>query len=435
MNQPKSKSIVQELKDKAVEALVDDAEEPIQKNTHSYAELYLEKDAPQNFIINDLIPDEEVCVLIGVDGIGKTQICSQLCFAIGTKRENFLGLTLNIKHGRALVVATEDSKVKFTRAIVKIAKGMDPNHKPEDVNVHFTEGGNFDDMNSFIKEIVDFLKVTPVDLIILDALQDLFLFIDGEVNSNKDANKILNIIQKQICNVYKCSAIVIHHASKTSAQKKQESGKFFLVKNDSQGAGRITQKPRTVLGLTHDFASSAVEDSTTYTNYLHVLKTNLASRHYMKNAISLTFDQATLLHESNGLVNIEQYENADKTATDFTPTKKPMAKEITLDEHKAKVTSAFEHEDSLSRKELVAKLRGLYGVGGNKIEEKGGYLSYLTDLGLIVGDVGIFRKGGVSDFKMPISTENWEVDPVKKDESIIIKPNFLSGDEEFDTPF
>lgn len=440
-------SITQELKDKAVDALKG-SDEPIQKYTYSYAELHAEKDIVQNFLIDDLIPDEEICAMIGVDGIGKTQICSQLCFAIGTKRTNFLGLNLNVKHGNALIVATEDSRKKFTRAITKIGYGLDPKHDPKVVGVHFTEGGDFADLPSFIKEIVDHLKKFPCDLVVIDALQDLFLLIDGEVNSNSHANKILNTIQIEICNKYKCAVMLIHHASKSSARAKQEKGKFFLVKDDSQGAGRITQKPRTVLGLTHDFASSAIEDSTTYLNYLHVLKTNLASRRYMQNAISLTFDQSTLLHESNGLVNIEQYENSDKTANDFTPTKKPMAKEITIDQHKDKLTAAFGEKETLSRKELVAQLRSLYGVGANKIEEKGGYLSYLTDFGLIVGDVGIFRKGSTSDFKMPISSENWDVvqTPIengvfitidKPKNDIIIKPNHLldGGSNESDIPF
>ncbi len=113
-----------------------------------------------------------------------------------------------------------------------------------------------------------------------------------------------------------------------------------------------------------------------------------------------------------------------------------MAKEITIDQHKEKIITAFGDKETLSRKELIAQLRGLYGVGGNKIEEKGGYLSYLMDFGLIVNNSGVFRKGTVEEFKMPISAENWDAPAIiKPDVDIIIKPNIIDPLEDPDCPF
>lgn len=412
-----------ELKKKAVEALGENT--PV-KYTYSYAELRKMKSEVQDFIINDLLPAGELAILIGVDGVGKTQITSQLCFSIGTKRDNFLGLKLNLVHGQAIIAATEDSVKKFSNSICKIGDGLDPNHNPDKVGLRFIEASEFPDLPSFIAEIDSLLKEQKAELVIVDAFQDLLLLIDGEINSNSNCNKAMAPFQS-LCKTHGCSIVFIHHASKTSAKEKQAKNKFFLEKNDSQGAGRITQKPRTVLGLTHDFSSSAVEDSTTYTNYLHVLKTNIAGRTYMKNAISLTFDQNTLLHEATGLVNIEAYESADKTASDFTPVKKPMAKELSFADHQLKVDLIFEKKDSLSRKDLVDAMRGFYGVGKNKIEEAGGYLSYLTEHGLIIGNVGVFRRGEESEFKMPISAEDWNSMP--KPPEVDTKPNDL--DEPF----
>lgn len=428
--QPKTEA--QKIKDKAVDVL-NPVKEKEDQFTWSYAELYKDKDIVQNFLVPDLIPDGEVCGLIGVDGVGKTQLMSQLAFCVGRKRKHFLNLTLNVKHGNALIVATEDSKKKFTKAIVKIANALEPGHKPEEVGIHFMEGGSFSTLETFILEIERNLKLRPTDLVIIDALLDTFLLINGNPNDSSDANVILNEFQVRICNHFSCTVIFIHHASKSSARAKQEKGKFFLVKDDAQGSGRITQKPRTILGLTHDFASSSEEFSTTYTNYLHALKVNLSSRHYVKNAIHLTFDQATLLHEAGGLVNLDQFENTDRTVTDFAPTKKPMAKEIDIEQHKLNVNDVFADDDSLSRTDIVKKLKVVYGVGQNKIEEKGGYLFHLTDLGLVVQNTGIFRKG---DFEapvatMPISKEDWN----KPTQSFTIKPEINTDQDDNETPF
>lgn len=426
-NTPTSKQ--QDLKNKAIEQL-NTGEAEKEQHTWSYAELFKEKDLVQNFLIPDLIPDEEVCALIGIDGVGKTQLMSQLAYCVGTKKKHFLGLNLNVKFGSALIVATEDSKKKFTKAIVKIATNIDPDHNPDEVSVHFTEAGIFDDMEKFMGEIERNLKIRKTDLVIIDALQDVFLLIDGEINSNSHATKILSQFQN-LCNKFQCSVIFIHHAAKTAIKGKQDKGEFFLKKDDSQGAGRITQKPRTVLGLTHD-TKSATSEGTQYTNYLHALKVNVSSRHYMRHAIKCTFDTSTLLHEQDGTVDIEEFENADRNATDFTPNKKPMAKELDIEQHKRNVTSCFEHDRVLTRREMVGSLQLHYGVGKNKVEAKDGYLNYLLDIGLIINKDGLFQKGGEQDFKLPISTENWDT-PAPPD--VITPQDDTDPLPDYDTPF
>lgn len=420
--------------DKIKEQAVEQLGEPTAavKYTYTYAELHKLKNVKQEFLVPGLIPYGAMAVMIGVDGVGKTQITSQLGFCVGTKRDSFIGLQLNVKTGETIIAATEDAVEKFAGSIGKIGDGLDPNHDPEKVGLRFVEASEFPDLPAFIAELDRLLKDKNADLVVVDAFQDLLLLIDGEINSNSNCNKAMSPFQG-LCKKYGCAIIFIHHASKTSAKEKQAKNKFFLEKNDSQGAGRITQKPRTVLGLTHDFASSAVEDSHTYTNYLHVLKTNIAGREYMKNAISLTFDQNTLLHESTGLVNIENFETADRTANDFTPEKKAMPKQIDFAEHRAKVDVIFENKDSLSRKDLVEAMRGVYAVGKNKIEQAGGYLSFLIEHGLIQGNVGVFRKGDENEFKMPISSEDWD-STTQVEKPLDINPKDQLPDD-LDTPF
>lgn len=371
------------------------------KNTYSYEELHELKDEEQKFLIPELIPSNAVAGLIGEDGIGKTQLCIQLCLHIAMKRRKFLGLELNAIHHRCLIVATEDSRQKFTKAITKQAYALNPDHKPKDILIDFTEGGNFDEIATLEAEIVRLLKVKKYDLVVLDAFSDLFTMMDGEINSNSDARKILSMCQ-QLCNKYETTLIFIHHAAKTKIVAKRKEGKLFLEKNDTQGAGAISQKPRTILALTHD-DKSIREEGRYFNNFLHVLKANLMSKLYVTQAIQLEFDTTVLLHTDTGFVDIQildselQQQNADPNQS----ARKPTPNEIPLVTHLEYVNSAFGSNQHLSRKDLVNKLKSKdsYDVGENKLQQKGGYLEFLTDNGIIVNFNGIFRKAstGSSD--------------------------------------
>jgi len=366
-----------------------------EKNTFSYAELHELKDEEQLFLIPELLPSHAVCGFIGEDGIGKTQLCIQLCLHIAMKRRTFLGLPLNPVHNRCLMVATEDSRQRFTKAIIKQAYALNPAHNPKDVLIDFTEGGNFDEIATLHAEIIKLLKLNSYDLIVVDAFSDLFGLIDGEINNSGHARKLIGILQ-QICNVYKTTVIFVHHAAKTKIVQKKKDGKIFLEKDDSQGAGAITQKPRTVWGLTHD-KKSINSDGTVYTNYLHVVKANLMSKLYVTQAIQLQYDTSVLLHTDTGMVDIEmmdlesQENNPDLSAPNA---RKPHAEEISYDDHLSYVNSAFKDNDHLSRADLVGKLQKIYpgNLGQNKFNARGGYIECLINNGIIINFQGKFRK-------------------------------------------
>lgn len=359
------------------------------KRTFSYSELHIHKDDQQTFLIPDLIPSHAVTTFIGEDGIGKTQIMSQLCAHIAFGYDSWLGVALNTSSRTALIVATEDSRQKFTSAITRITYALEPNHKPEDVKIYFTEGSDFDDFTELGNEIEDFLKVTDTDLIVVDALSDLFTLIDGDINSNSHARKILNFFQ-YLCNEYKATIVIIHHASKTQVVNMRKEGKIFIQKNYSQGAGAITQKPRTVLALSSD-PSSGSEDSETYTNYLHVVKANLMGKYYMQNALQLTFNTSTLMHKLVGKVNVElqaaelaAMATGDSASNNKTK-RKPEPQEIPWEEHILILGKVWAGKvgQPLSRLELIDRMQTQYGVGKLKIEQRGGYLAWVQEHKLV----------------------------------------------------
>lgn len=404
---------LEQLKKKAIEQLDSILPAPLKKSTYTYAELYDKREEVQRFIIPDLLPQEAVCVLIGEDGIGKTQLCSQLCGQIALKRESFLGMKLNAKHNRCLIVATEDSKQKFTSAITKILNALAPGHDPKSIMIDFTEGSDFDDFLTLKKEIETSLSTNFYDIVIIDALSDLFSLIDGDINSNSHARKLLSFFQ-YLCNSFNTTIIIIHHAAKSKIVLNRKEGKLFVQKTDSQGAGAITQKPRTVLALTHD-PKTVSNDGQTYINYLHVVKANLMGKKYVQNAIKLQFDTKTLLHLSQGLIDIEMQQTelsaqqeASETVYDFNR-KKPQPFQIPLSQHKELVDHIFSQEEILSRTDLITKLSIAYGVGKTKVESKDGLISYLLQKNLIEKyQFGSYRKTVEQDNSTPPPGDNWE---------------------------
>lgn len=364
-----------------------DAPEIDDKSTFSFAELWETKDEEVKFLIDDLLPKQAVAVLVGEDGIGKTQILTQLCLHVCLGLPTFLNLPLNIESKRCLIVATEDSKEKFIRSAAKQAQALLPQVNPKDVLLDFTEGGNFDDMDSLKVEIEKLISVHKYELVILDAFSDLFTLIDGEINSNTHARFIIKVLQN-LCKKYGTTIIAIHHVSKTKVINKIKDGKLFIEKGDTQGAGAITQKPRTVLALTHE-PKSITENGRCYNNLLHLVKTNLTSKYYLGNAIKVAFDSATLLHQYQEVVNIQLYEsNNNGLGPESNATATPNAAQepqITYDNHLSNMMQTFGLETYLGYNDLTIRMKAIYGPPMNNITKGStGHLATVQRMGIVV---------------------------------------------------
>lgn len=356
----------------------------IEKNSFTFEELWKLKDIKTEWLIHDLLPRNVVSIIIGDDGIGKTQICTQLAIHIALKFKTFLQLDLTPIHYRVLVVATEENKEKFISAAAKQINELHPNVNPAEVGIVFMEASNLDNLEELKKEMeVQHVKHAGFDLIIMDAMTDLFGFVDGDVNSNSDANFILNALQKMAAK-FQSAFLIIHHAGKGKIEELKKAGKMFLLKNSHLGAGRITSKARNVLALTHD-PKSASADARYYSNYLHIVKTNYASRFYVKHAIHVPFDSATLLHNYKSLVDIQEYESADGNTDPKSAgiVKMPEA-EMSYEAHVQKMVEVFGKMDVLTRKDMAKRMKTIYNVGNNAIEAGDGLINKVLMIGVIV---------------------------------------------------
>lgn len=350
----------------------------------SFDELQPYKDSKQDWIIDDLLPRGVVVTFFGEDGIGKTQLTTQLALAIGSKAKSVISHELKCNFNRSLIVATEDGKENFSKALFTQARAMG---LTEGVGLDFMEAGEFDELNIFVARLKKQLHKQKYDIIIVDALSDVFTIMEdgGEVNSNRDARAIIKVFQNIVKETdSKTTVILIHHVPKTKVEAKKKEKKLFLEKNDGQGASAITQKPRHVLGLSFD---PSTENDAGHINYLHVVKSNVGGKRYKKHAIKLQFDATTLQHEYVDLIDIRLFENPDGMSSPeehkASASVKNHMSSMNRYDHAANIALVFSQMDKLRRKDLIPRMKDVYKVGNSAIERDGGILHQALESGAL----------------------------------------------------
>lgn len=331
------------------------------KVTYSFYDLWNDRNEELALLIPDLMPAVGLLMLLGEDGIGKTQIARQLLLNIGFGIPEFLGQPLNARHGRGMFVATEDSHQDFIKAAKMQVYGLKQfeNVKPG-TPIDFVEGTNFDDYKQILAEIERLLSLNPYDVIVIDALSDLFVLINGEINSNTVARQILNPLQA-IANRHQTLIIILHHASKSAMQKKRERGQILVEKNDCQGASAITQKPRTVLALSNDPAENI--------NYLHCVKANGLPRKFKETAFKMSFNEESLLHEVIDFAPVFETGNTSTGKKDAL-----LPHQISPEIHSQILTEVYKKKPEFGYTELWKGIKEVYNkcygsIGDNKAKD------------------------------------------------------------------
>lgn len=364
-----------------------ESEEP--QYIYSLQEIWKNRHIKARFLIPDLIPGNAVSLIIGEDGIGKTQLFTQLCLSVCYGQEQFLSLQLNPIHKTALIIATEDSKEKFASAVSKQLLYFEPFLQDDSpmVDLDFMEAADLEDWKHFKKVVKKRLAAKKYDVIVVDAFSDVFTYLDGNINDNGDARTLLATFQTW-AKLYEASVLVIHHAAKTKIVPIHAAGKLLIEKNSSQGAGSITQKPRTILALSHDKATE--QDDGTSTNFLHVVKANLMSKRHIHEILELTFNEKNLIHEFVRLVNNEEIDNPNgpvatqpvKEVTISGQTRNVHPKHMDMAKHYILCAAIFDIQSTYGTKaDIIPHISTNYNISERVAERE--YWSYLTDIGLI----------------------------------------------------
>lgn len=215
-------------------------------------------------LIDPIIPVNSIGILAGESDTGKSTFLRQLAVAIASGDDDFLGYKINARYNRVLYISTEDDDM--ATAFLLNTK-MRPLMKNEDKmeNLHFIF-----DSNEVEKKIEDFVKVKPVDLVIVDALSDLYT---GDMNMLSKVRPFLEGFRK-LAFEYGFTILFLHHERKSSSESKPSKHSL----NGSQG---LEGKCRFVFLLK--------KDKDLNKRNLCIVKQNYLSEEYKKDAVVLSF--------------------------------------------------------------------------------------------------------------------------------------------------
>ncbi|MBL7735944.1 MAG: AAA family ATPase [Chitinophagaceae bacterium] len=196
-------------------------------------------------------PQQGLILLSGASDVGKTSFLRQFAIANVLKENSFLGSPLHVRHGRALYLTTEDSKISMQFAL---QKSIDTARvKPSQLQelCYLINPAN---PYSAIEEQ---LKVAKTDLIIVDSFADVFR---GNLNDNTAVRTFLDKYQR-LSEKYDTLFIFLHHTG-----KRTENGN--ASKNNVIGSQGIEAKMRLVMEMKKPDNSNRRDLYFTKGNYL-----------------------------------------------------------------------------------------------------------------------------------------------------------------------
>jgi len=210
-------------------------------------------------------PQQGLISLTGASDVGKTSFLRQFAIANVLKENSFLGNPLNVRHGRALYLATEDSKMSMQFALqnsIDTAK-VKPSQLQELCYL-------INPANPY-SAIEEQLKAAKTDLVIIDSFADVFR---GNLNDNTAVRTFLDRYQR-LSEKHDTLFIFLHHTRKSA-----ENGN--ASKNNVNGSQGFEAKMRLVMELKKPDNSNRRD--------LYFTKGNYLPESLKSQAMQLTFD-------------------------------------------------------------------------------------------------------------------------------------------------
>lgn len=201
-----------------------------------------------------------VGVLVAPGGIGKSMLMLQTAMSIAAGRDLFAiwgsgGAATPIMRGPVLIVAAEDTRDVLERRLHDIGKELSPEDQAAvcaRLRLHVSHGRRFslaqqspDGLaeTEAVRELENCIEAMPEKprLIVIDTLNRCL----GSANENTAADMgfVLSVVER-ICGRYGCAALIVHHATKSSAT----SG-GGQAQSASRGSSAITDNARCQFNL------------------------------------------------------------------------------------------------------------------------------------------------------------------------------------------
>jgi RecA-family ATPase len=227
------------------------------------------------FLVEKLIPKESITFIAGSSDVGKSLFYTQLALLLILDKKEFVGLKINSKHKRVIIVSTEDGAVAISSRIRKQLNGATIETSIRKRMIVLTTSTNLE------SRIEKLLKEQNTDLVVIDAFADVY---GGDINTSNQVRAFLNNFTR-LAREYKCAVLIVHHIGK--GKEKQGASKSHLL-----GSVGIEGKARQVIILSQpDLHSSK--------RHLSIVKGNYVSVEDKKKTIVLDFDSKTLTYNKS----------------------------------------------------------------------------------------------------------------------------------------
>ena len=305
-----------------------------------------------------LLPSNEIALLAGIAGYGKSTLVRQLAVAIVRGESHFLTRPLNAPNRRVIYVCCEDGQ-RTTSRILK------------------SYGGNTEDglillfasqlsLAEVLSELADEVHQAPVDLIVIDSLGNL---LDGEQNSNSDAQ---GFYSEFAWFAERTLVLFLHHVRKGDHRSAPDQVNI-------RERVRSLQRARAVLMLTGNKHSTE--------RHLHMEKENDVSDLFKSDALLLEFDRHSKRYSSDGET-------------------KPVSDIGRPPQDGSELESLFlEGESELPTAVLVDRMRTKYSI------ERRAAMDRLKKSGLVKSRHGFYARSGVENVQ---SADSAKVECVQK---------------------
>lgn len=220
-------------------------------------------------LLEDIIPAEEISVLAGPGGVGKSGFYLHFCILIALGETEFIGKKLCAKFSSALIIATEDNEKRLSARLKKMHAKISPEGRSIRNLVTITTGENI------ITTITAELERKNFDIVVIDALTDI---LESDQNSPVDVRQFYNKFEVLI-RKFQTTFLFVTHMNKSASR----NDRFRIL-----GSTAIVDRARSVFTMDKDIKTGI--------RTIKIEKSNNINDDKIGKPIRLRFDPVSLTY-------------------------------------------------------------------------------------------------------------------------------------------
>lgn len=158
----------------------------------------------QRFFVENIFPEGTICLISGPSDTGKSILARQIAVAAALNKDNVMGFQLNLRHGKAIYVSTEDGESTWQEKLKKYQLTESDMRLTTNLRLSF-------DIEQFdVTVLENALKLEPADVVVIDVFTDLY---PADLNNPIQVRKFF-APYKALAARYGCTFLFVHHLNK-----------------------------------------------------------------------------------------------------------------------------------------------------------------------------------------------------------------------------